>query len=131
MLTADVLGFDTESKPTFLKGEQSDGPHLIQLASVQTPVAIGGISDAASAVGDAGRTSRAALDAIGAGQADAFSFARNIASTFTQNLNSNAARAFDSVDSANALTAKASAGALDFGASITGDALAFVLLKHF
>ncbi len=30
---ADVLGFDTESKPTFLKGEQSDGPHLIQLAT--------------------------------------------------------------------------------------------------
>lgn len=33
LLAADVLGFDTESKPTFLKGEQSDGPHLIQLAS--------------------------------------------------------------------------------------------------
>ncbi len=31
--TADVLGFDTESKPTFLQGEQSDGPHLIQLAT--------------------------------------------------------------------------------------------------
>lgn len=30
---ADVLGFDTESKPTFLKGEQSDGPHLVQLAT--------------------------------------------------------------------------------------------------
>ena len=33
LLAADVLGFDTESKPTFLKGEQSDGPHLIQLAT--------------------------------------------------------------------------------------------------
>lgn len=30
---ADVLGFDTESKPVFFKGQQSDGPHLIQLAT--------------------------------------------------------------------------------------------------
>lgn len=30
---ADVLGFDTESKPTFRKGETSTGPHLIQLAT--------------------------------------------------------------------------------------------------
>jgi ribonuclease D len=30
---ADVLGFDTESKPTFLKGEASTGPHLVQLAT--------------------------------------------------------------------------------------------------
>lgn len=30
---ADVIGFDTESKPTFLKGEASTGPHLIQLAT--------------------------------------------------------------------------------------------------
>ena len=29
----DVIGFDTESKPTFLKGEASTGPHLIQLAT--------------------------------------------------------------------------------------------------
>jgi ribonuclease D len=28
-----VLGFDTESKPTFAKGEVSDGPHIVQLAS--------------------------------------------------------------------------------------------------
>lgn len=28
-----VLGFDTESKPTFNRGERSDGPHLIQLAT--------------------------------------------------------------------------------------------------
>ena len=27
-----VLGFDTESKPTFLKGEVSDGPHVVQFA---------------------------------------------------------------------------------------------------
>ena len=27
-----VLGFDTESKPTFKKGEVSSGPHLIQLS---------------------------------------------------------------------------------------------------
>jgi len=30
---AEVIGFDTESKPTFLKGEVSTGPHLIQLAT--------------------------------------------------------------------------------------------------
>lgn len=28
-----VLGFDTEAKPTFAKGEVSSGPHLIQLAT--------------------------------------------------------------------------------------------------
>lgn len=36
LLRADVLGFDTESKPTFVKGEQSRGPHLIQLATDDT-----------------------------------------------------------------------------------------------
>lgn len=30
---ARVLGFDTESKPTFAKGEVSDGPHIVQLAT--------------------------------------------------------------------------------------------------
>ena len=29
-----LLGFDTESKPTFNKGEISTGPHIIQLATV-------------------------------------------------------------------------------------------------
>ncbi|MGL4605470.1 MAG: 3'-5' exonuclease [Iodobacter sp.] len=33
MQAADVLGFDTESKPVFFKGQQSNGPHLIQLAT--------------------------------------------------------------------------------------------------
>lgn len=33
LLLCDVIGFDTESKPTFLKGEESTGPHLIQLAT--------------------------------------------------------------------------------------------------
>ena len=33
LMAADVLGFDTESKPTFAKGEVSTGPHLIQLAT--------------------------------------------------------------------------------------------------
>ena len=33
LMASDVIGFDTESKPTFNKGEQSDGPHLIQLAT--------------------------------------------------------------------------------------------------
>ena len=31
---AAVLGFDTESKPTFTKGEVSDGPHTVQLATL-------------------------------------------------------------------------------------------------
>ena len=33
MMRCDALGFDTESKPTFLKGEASTGPHLVQLAT--------------------------------------------------------------------------------------------------
>lgn len=33
LLAADAIGFDTESKPTFLKGEISTGPHLVQLAT--------------------------------------------------------------------------------------------------
>lgn len=30
-----VWGFDTESKPTFLKDQVSDGPHIVQLATLQ------------------------------------------------------------------------------------------------
>ncbi len=30
-----VLGFDTESKPTFAKNEASDGPHIVQLSTTQ------------------------------------------------------------------------------------------------
>ena len=30
---ADALGFDTESRPTFIRGQQSSGPHLVQLAT--------------------------------------------------------------------------------------------------
>jgi RNA polymerase sigma factor for flagellar operon FliA len=33
LTSADVVGFDTESKPTFQKGEASTGPHLVQLAT--------------------------------------------------------------------------------------------------
>lgn len=33
LMNADAIGFDTESKPTFAKGEVSTGPHLIQLAT--------------------------------------------------------------------------------------------------
>ena len=33
LLAADAIGFDTESKPTFIKGEVSTGPHLIQFAT--------------------------------------------------------------------------------------------------
>jgi ribonuclease D len=35
LLAAPEVGFDTESKPTFLKGEISTGPHLVQLATDQ------------------------------------------------------------------------------------------------
>lgn len=35
LMASDVIGFDTESKPTFLKGEESTGPHLVQL-SIET-----------------------------------------------------------------------------------------------
>jgi len=35
LLAADAIGFDTESKPTFMKGETSTGPHLIQLSTDQ------------------------------------------------------------------------------------------------
>jgi RNA polymerase sigma factor for flagellar operon FliA len=31
--SSDAVGFDTESKPTFQKGEESTGPHLVQLAT--------------------------------------------------------------------------------------------------
>jgi len=30
-----VWGFDTESKPTFVQGEVSDGPHIVQLSSLE------------------------------------------------------------------------------------------------
>lgn len=33
LLAMDAIGFDTESKPTFQKGEESTGPHLVQLAT--------------------------------------------------------------------------------------------------
>ncbi|MGB7649126.1 MAG: 3'-5' exonuclease [Pseudomonas fluorescens] len=33
LMATDTVGFDTESKPTFLKGEVSTGPHLVQLAT--------------------------------------------------------------------------------------------------
>ncbi len=33
LLACSVLGFDTESQPTFVKGQKSNGPHLIQFAT--------------------------------------------------------------------------------------------------
>jgi RNA polymerase sigma factor for flagellar operon FliA len=33
LLGVDAIGFDTESKPTFTKGETSTGPHLIQFST--------------------------------------------------------------------------------------------------
>lgn len=33
--TEKVLGFDTESKPTFFRDQVSDGPHIVQLATAE------------------------------------------------------------------------------------------------
>ena len=33
LASAGVLGFDTESKPTFFKDQVSEGPHILQLAT--------------------------------------------------------------------------------------------------
>jgi ribonuclease D len=32
IMAAGIVGFDTESKPTFVTGDESDGPHLVQFA---------------------------------------------------------------------------------------------------
>lgn len=36
LLAAGVVGFDTESKPTFAKNEVSTGPHLVQFSTRET-----------------------------------------------------------------------------------------------
>jgi ribonuclease D len=33
--SASCLGFDTESKPTFFKDQQSEGPHVVQLSTLE------------------------------------------------------------------------------------------------
>ena len=35
LVGAAVLGFDTESKPTFARNELSEGPHIVQLATLE------------------------------------------------------------------------------------------------
>ena len=35
LMDARVVGFDTESKPTFFKGQKSEGPHLFQFATLE------------------------------------------------------------------------------------------------
>ena len=35
LLRAPVWGFDTESRPTFQVGQASEGPHVIQLATLE------------------------------------------------------------------------------------------------
>lgn len=35
LMSAGVVGFDTESKPTFRKGEISEGPHVLQFATME------------------------------------------------------------------------------------------------
>ena len=36
LLAARVVGFDTESKPTFAKNEVNTGPHVVQFSTLQT-----------------------------------------------------------------------------------------------
>ena len=35
LLAAGEVGFDTESKPTFLKGQKSEGPHVLQFSTAE------------------------------------------------------------------------------------------------
>ena len=35
LMRAGTVGFDTESKPTFHKGEQSEGPHVLQFSTLE------------------------------------------------------------------------------------------------
>jgi ribonuclease D len=35
LLKTPIWGFDTESKPTFVRDEKSDGPHIVQLATLE------------------------------------------------------------------------------------------------
>lgn len=35
LMRAEWVGFDTESKPTFQKGQKSEGPHILQFATVE------------------------------------------------------------------------------------------------
>lgn len=35
LLATGEIGFDTESKPTFLKGEKSEGPHVLQFSTLE------------------------------------------------------------------------------------------------
>lgn len=35
LLQAGAVGFDTESKPTFFKGQKSEGPHVLQFATTE------------------------------------------------------------------------------------------------
>jgi ribonuclease D len=35
LMCAGAVGFDTESKPTFRKGEKSEGPHVLQFATLE------------------------------------------------------------------------------------------------
>ena len=54
LMASDAIGFDTESKPTFLKGEVSTGPHLVQLSTEARaylfPVSRGHCSEALKAI---------------------------------------------------------------------------------
>jgi ribonuclease D len=69
LIAAHAWGFDTESKPTFKVGEQSDGPHILQLSTAERAwvfqlhdpdcrsvaaklLALGGIAKAGFGLGD-------------------------------------------------------------------------------
>lgn len=61
-----VVGFDTESKPTFLKNEVSTGPHTVQLASLDCAWVFQ-LHDAACRAAAASLLSSSALTKVGFG----------------------------------------------------------------
>jgi ribonuclease D len=66
---ATVLGFDTESRPTFTRGEASDGPHIVQLAT-HTHAVIFQLHDADSRAAAATVLQDAAVRKVGFGLGD-------------------------------------------------------------
>lgn len=66
---APVLGFDTESKPTFTRGEVSDGPHVVQLAT-RTHAVIFQLHDPDSTAAAAAVLGDAAVAKVGFGLGD-------------------------------------------------------------
>ncbi len=62
LLAARHLGFDTESKPTFVRGEVSEGPHLVQFATLERaylfPLHLPGCADLVAGVLESERVTK-------------------------------------------------------------------------